>query len=73
MAAMPNSFPTSAKAASQGRVLVRYSGRLVPDFYVPPVIGTLVFRRSVETTFAALVDEAERRHRDGQPTLPGKQ
>jgi ribosome-associated toxin RatA of RatAB toxin-antitoxin module len=56
--------------AGQGRVLVRYSGRLVPDFYVPPLIGTLVFRRSVETTFSALVDEVERRHRSpAEPSL----
>ncbi|MGH8632843.1 MAG: SRPBCC family protein [Burkholderiales bacterium] len=43
-----------------GRVLLRYLGRMVPDFYVPPLIGTFVIRRSVESTFRALVDEIER-------------
>jgi hypothetical protein len=47
--------------AGQGRVLLRYTGRMVPDFYVPPLIGTLVLRHSVETSFRALVDEIERR------------
>ena len=47
--------------AGQGRVLLRYTGRMVPDFYVPPLIGTLVLRHSIETSFRALVDEIERR------------
>jgi ribosome-associated toxin RatA of RatAB toxin-antitoxin module len=42
------------------QVLLRYSGRMVPDFYVPPLIGTLVLQHNVETTFRALVDEMER-------------
>jgi len=49
--------------AGQGRVLLRYSGRLVPDFFVPPLIGALVLRRNVETTFRALVDEMERQNK----------
>ena len=51
-----------------GRVLMRYSGRMVPDFYVPPLIGTFVLRRSVESTFRALVDEIERGQ--GEPEKP---
>ena len=47
----------------QGRVLLRYTGHMVPDFYVPPLIGTLVLRHSVETTFRALVDEIERQNK----------
>ena len=47
----------------QGRVLLRYSGLMVPGFYIPPLIGTLVLRHNVETTFRALVDEIERLHR----------
>ncbi|HLF38518.1 MAG TPA: SRPBCC family protein [Burkholderiales bacterium] len=43
----------------EGRVLLRYSGRMVPDFYVPPLIGTLVLRHNVESAFRALVDEIE--------------
>ena len=51
-----------------GRVLLRYLGRMVPDFYVPPLIGTFVIRRSVESTFRALVDEIERVQ--GEPEKP---
>ena len=46
--------------AGPGRVVVRYTGRLVPDFFVPPVVGTLALRRNVEATFRALVGEMER-------------
>lgn len=51
---------------AQGRVLLRYSGRLVPDFYIPPLIGTLVLRHNIATTFRALVDEIERRQAQPQ-------
>ena len=54
--------------AGQGRVLLRYSGYMVPNFYVPPLIGTLVLRHNVETSFRALVNEIERWH--AQPALP---
>lgn len=54
--------------AAQGRVLLRYTGRMTPDFYVPPLIGVLVLRRHVETTFGALVDEIVRRQ--AQPQMP---
>ena len=53
-----------------GRVLLRYSGRLVPDFYVPPVFGTLALRHNVEAMFVALVEEMERRN--ARPEGPGK-
>lgn len=43
-----------------GRVLLRYTGSMIPDFYVPPLIGTWVLRHNVETTFQALVEEIER-------------
>lgn len=46
--------------AGQGRVLLRYAGRMVPDFFVPPLIGTLALRQNVETSFRALVAEIER-------------
>ncbi len=48
--------------AGQGRILLRYVGRLVPDFYVPPVLGTLLLKRNVEEMFVALVEEMERRN-----------
>jgi ribosome-associated toxin RatA of RatAB toxin-antitoxin module len=44
----------------EGRVLLRYTGRMLPDFYVPPLIGTLVLRRNIEAAFHALVNEIER-------------
>jgi hypothetical protein len=51
---------TYTLAMRKGQVLLHYSGRMVPDFYVPPLIGTWVLRHSVESTFRALVDEMER-------------
>jgi hypothetical protein len=44
----------------RGYVHLRYSGHMVPDFYVPPLIGTLVLQHNVESTFRALVNEMER-------------
>jgi len=52
---------TYTLGAVQGRILLRYTGRMVPDFFVPPFIGTLALRHNVETTFRALVTEIERR------------
>ena len=49
----------------RGRVVLRYSGRMVPDFYVPPLIGTYALRQNVEASFRALVEEIERQH--GKP------
>jgi hypothetical protein len=57
---------TYAVEASGSRVRLRYSGRLVPAFYVPPLIGTWVLRSNVETTFSALVDEIVRRQNAGE-------
>jgi ribosome-associated toxin RatA of RatAB toxin-antitoxin module len=57
--------------AREGRVLLRYTGRLVPDFYLPPVVGTLVLRSTVEAMFVALVEEMERRN--ALPEKPGDQ
>ena len=53
-----------------GRVLLRYTGHLVPDFFIPPLIGTLALRRNVEETFRAMVEEIERQHRE--PAKPEK-
>jgi hypothetical protein len=52
--------------ARGGRIKLRYTGRLVPDFYIPPLIGTLALRGNVEETFRAMVDEIERQHREPQ-------
>ena len=43
-----------------------YSGRLVPAFRLPPLIGTTVVRRAVEKQFAALVREILRREKEKQ-------
>jgi ribosome-associated toxin RatA of RatAB toxin-antitoxin module len=58
---------TYSMEAGQGRVVLRYAGRMVPDFYVPPLIGTLLLKRNIEDTFVALVEEIERRNRPGEP------
>lgn len=57
---------------SDNHVILRYQGRMVPDFPVPPLIGTLVLKRSIENQFAALVDEIERRHSLAEPREPGQ-
>lgn len=44
-----------------GEVRLSYSGRLVPDFAVPPVIGKMVVRRELGRQFAAVVKEIMRR------------
>jgi hypothetical protein len=55
--------------AREGRVSLRYSGRMVPGFDVPPLIGTLVLRRNVERTFRALVEAIERGHAEPAPRV----
>jgi ribosome-associated toxin RatA of RatAB toxin-antitoxin module len=54
---MQNAYTLEARS---GQVQLRYTGRMVPDFYVPPLIGTLALQHSIETTFRALVHEMER-------------
>jgi hypothetical protein len=44
-----------------GGVRLRYAGQFVPDFALPPLIGTLALRGMVEDQFAAMVAEIERR------------
>jgi len=43
-----------------GTLRVAYTGRLVPDFAMPPLIGTLAVRRNVERQFTAMIGEIER-------------
>jgi carbon monoxide dehydrogenase subunit G len=52
------------------RVTLRYHGRMVPDFRVPPLIGTLVLRHTVEVQFGALVDEIARRQARAERSEP---
>lgn len=47
--------------ATEGGVHFRYSGRLVPAFRLPPLIGLPAVRASVERQFRGLVEEIERR------------
>ena len=51
----------------RGNVHLRYSGRMVPDFDVPPLIGTWILQHNVESTFRALVNEMERVPKPGDP------
>lgn len=37
-----------------------YTGRLVPDFAMPPLLGTMAVRMTVERQFTAMVEEIER-------------
>lgn len=45
----------------QDQIRLRYVGRMTPDFLMPPLIGTIMFRKNVEVQFGALVDEILRR------------
>jgi ribosome-associated toxin RatA of RatAB toxin-antitoxin module len=48
--------------AQEGEVVyLTYNGRLVPDFIMPPLIGTAAVRAAVHKQFGALVREIQRR------------
>jgi hypothetical protein len=57
----------------EGRVLLRYTGSMIPDFYVPPLIGTWALRHSVQTSFQALVDEIERSQSEPAPAAVNRE
>jgi len=42
---------------------LRYEGKFTPDFGVPPLIGTLMMRSTVEQRFGAMVREIEKTRR----------
>jgi ribosome-associated toxin RatA of RatAB toxin-antitoxin module len=48
-------------AREDGGVRLDYSGRLVPKFRLPPLIGTAAVKVAVEKQFGALVREIQRR------------
>jgi len=48
-------------AQDEDSVHLTYSGRLVPDFRLPPLIGTAAVKAAVEKQFGALVKEIQRR------------
>ena len=58
--------------AGEGRITLRYRGRLTPDFFVPPLIGTIVLRKNVERQFGALVDEILRRQKRDPQSGPAR-
>lgn len=57
--AMEGRYTVAVTAA--GTVRLSYSGRLVPDFAVPPVIGKMVVRNMLADQFGAMVAEIVRR------------
>jgi carbon monoxide dehydrogenase subunit G len=48
------------------RVLLRYTGVIEPDFRLPPLVGMVALRSSVEEQFTAMVAEIERRAAGGR-------
>ena len=46
---------------SENGVRLGYYGRFVPDFFIPPLIGLTIVRRTLERRFRAMADEIERR------------
>jgi ribosome-associated toxin RatA of RatAB toxin-antitoxin module len=47
--------------AQESGLRLYFSGMFTPDFSIPPVIGTMVVRHSLEQRFRAMVDEILRR------------
>lgn len=58
--------------ARGSRLRLRYTGRMTPDFAVPPLIGTLLVRNTAARRFGAMVEEIVRRQR-GRHTPPQAQ
>lgn len=55
----------SVEVLPSGYTRLSYSGRVVPDFAVPPVIGKIALRSVMERQFDAMVSEILSRERDG--------
>lgn len=51
-----------------GKVRLSYAGRVVPDFFVPPIIGKVIVRSVLTKQFTALVKEILRRDALAKPT-----
>ena len=49
--------------AREAGLRLRYEGKFTPDFGVPPLVGTLVVRSTVERRFVAMVREIEKTRR----------
>lgn len=46
---------------SEKGLKLAYYGRFIPDFFLPPLIGIPIVRRSLERRFRAMAEEIERR------------
>jgi len=55
-----------------GGVRLSYSGRLIPEFPVPPVIGRMVVRAVLARQFSAMVKEILRRDSLARDALPAR-
>ena len=49
--------------ARGAKLQLRYEGKIKPDFGLPPLLGTLIVRTTVERRFSALVHEIEKTRR----------
>jgi ribosome-associated toxin RatA of RatAB toxin-antitoxin module len=61
----------TVETLSSGTVRLSYSGRLAPDFAVPPVIGSMVVRNVLAHQFNAMVAEIMRRDAVKSGKIPG--
>jgi len=50
-----------------GGMRLRYEGKFTPDFGIPPLIGTLLMRSTLEKRFGAMVREIEKTRRREPP------
>ncbi|HWA14133.1 MAG TPA: SRPBCC family protein [Burkholderiales bacterium] len=57
--------------AEGARTRLSYHGRFTPDFDIPPLIGTMVVRHTLEQRFRALVQEMLRRQADRRQPVAG--
>lgn len=51
----------------EGRTHLHYTCEMVPDFFIPPFLGTAVLRHNVEESFGALAHEIVRRSAASRP------
>jgi hypothetical protein len=47
--------------ADHGRTRLRYTCTMIPDFFVPPLLGTMILEHDVKDSLGALADEIVRR------------
>jgi len=55
------------KPLGGGMLRFTYTGRIVPDFWVPAFIETAAVRRSIARQFGAMMKEIRRRAEEGKP------